>query len=83
MKFILNIQPRSETAFISVKFKDEEFYPMFRHQALTMKDFLSNIGGLMGLFAGISVLSIVEVFYFFSLRLLVELWRNFAKKLMP
>jgi Amiloride-sensitive sodium channel len=32
-------------------------------QSLTFFDFMSNVGGFMGLLAGISVLSIIEVFY--------------------
>jgi len=35
----------------------------------------SRIGGILGLFAGISALSVVEFLYFFNLRLVSDLWR--------
>ena len=36
---------------------------------MTLLDFISQIGGLLGLFMGFSVISFVEVFYWFSFRL--------------
>ncbi|XP_070505945.1 pickpocket protein 28-like [Chironomus tepperi] len=66
---------RSKDGEIHVKFKDNEFVYMQRVQQFTIFDFLSYIGGLLGLFAGISVLSIFEIFYFFTLRLICEFLR--------
>lgn len=40
-----------------------------------MSEFISSCGGLLGLFMGISVLSIIELFYFFTLRLCCK-WRK-------
>lgn len=37
---------------------------------------LANVGGLLGLFSGISFLSFLEIFYFATLRL----WGNVQKK---
>jgi acid-sensing ion channel, other len=59
------------------RFKDTEFFPLYRYQQFALKDFLSFAGGLLGLFAGISVLSLIELFYFFTVRLLVDIWRTF------
>jgi Amiloride-sensitive sodium channel len=53
---------------ITFKFKDTTFLPMTRYEEFGIRDFLCFIGGLLGLFAGISVLSLVELFYFFTLR---------------
>jgi len=58
---------------IRIKFKDNEFISMHRVRQFTIFDFLSYIGGLLGLFAGISVLSLFEIFYFFTLRLICEI----------
>lgn len=58
---------------ITFKYKENEFYPMRRYQQLTLESFISNVGGMMGLLAGASVLSLIEFVYFFTLRLLVEL----------
>jgi len=35
-------------------------------------DFIANVGGLLGLFLGVSILSIVEIIYFISFRQLNE-----------
>ena len=40
-----------------------------REARMTLLDFISQIGGLLGLFMGFSVISFVEVFYWFSFRL--------------
>ncbi|CAO1407576.1 unnamed protein product [Diamesa tonsa] len=56
-------------ASLKVFFKDNEFVPLKRFQLYGTVDFLANCGGLLGLFVGVSVLSIVEVFYYFILRL--------------
>ncbi|KAG5682311.1 hypothetical protein PVAND_011670 [Polypedilum vanderplanki] len=56
-------------ATLKVFFKDNEFVPLKRFQLYGTVDFLANCGGLLGLFVGVSVLSIVEIFYYFILRL--------------
>lgn len=63
------------TSEFNIKYKESEVYPLIRYQQFKSKDFLSCVGGLLGLFAGISVLSIIELFYFFSLRPLMDIYR--------
>lgn len=46
-----------------VNFASDFFQPFIMVQSLTFPDFLSNLGGILGLVAGISVMSIVEIFY--------------------
>ncbi|XP_070509998.1 pickpocket protein 11-like [Chironomus tepperi] len=58
---------------ISLMWKDAEYYAQIRYQQFKLVDFLSYVGGILGLFAGISVLSIVEFFYYFTLRLFSNL----------
>lgn len=58
---------------LSFQFEGEDFYPLRRTRQFTFVDFLSNVGGLLGLFAGISVLSLFECFYFFTSRVLTNL----------
>lgn len=65
----------SETT-ISFKFKDKEFYPLIRYRQLSFENFMSNAGGLMSLLAGASLLSIIEFFYFATLRLVTNFWRT-------
>lgn len=55
---------------ISFRFQDNEINPRKRYQPWTFLEFLAQSGGLMGLFAGISALSVIEIFYFLTLRLL-------------
>jgi hypothetical protein len=79
----LFISSLSNETTLRFKFKDNhednEFFPILRYQQFTMKDFLSFAGALLGLFAGISVLSLIELFYFFTIRLIVDVWRYFRK----
>lgn len=46
-------------------FEKDHFIPLNMVEVLTSSDFLSNIGGIMGLIAGMSVISIIEFFYHF------------------
>ena len=48
---------------------------------MTLLDFISQIGGLLGLFMGFSVISFVEVFYWFSFRLVRTRSDQYDKKL--
>lgn len=63
---------------IRIKFKDNEFTPMKRFQQFTTVDFLAQSAGLLGLYTGFSVLSLVELFYLFSLRAMIDQIRRFA-----
>jgi acid-sensing ion channel, other len=67
------IENKHEASF-EFKFKDVDIVPLKRYQLFTFSEFLAQAGGMMGLFAGISVLSIVEIFYFLSLRWMMDFW---------
>lgn len=58
-----------EMATISVRMDMDEIVLYRRYQQFTFSDVVSYVGGLLGLFAGISMLSLVEIFYFFTIRL--------------
>lgn len=62
---------------VSFTFKDNTFVPMIRYERFGMKDYFCYIGGLLGLFAGISVLSIIEIFYFFAVRAVSDFLRRY------
>lgn len=59
-----------------ISFKEEDFIIVVRSETNTMSDFISSCGGLFGLFMGASVLSIVEMVYYFTLRLYFKLKRR-------
>ncbi|XP_066259647.1 pickpocket protein 28-like [Euwallacea similis] len=50
-------------------FKTSQFVTSKRHELYGPTDFLANFGGLLGLFTGLSALSIIEIIYFLSIRL--------------
>ncbi|XP_031352521.1 pickpocket protein 28-like isoform X2 [Photinus pyralis] len=62
-------------ARLSIFFKDMQFLASERNELYGFVDFLSSIGGLLGLFIGISITSFIEVIYFCTLRL----WCNLKK----
>ena len=68
-----------ENVFVTINWKDSEYYAIIRSQQLRLVDFFSYLSGIWGLFAGISVLSIVEIFYFLTLRLVNDLIRFFKQ----
>lgn len=69
----------SKDAILKVMFKDPQFVPYRRFRQFTFIDFLSYVGGLLGLFAGISVLSFFEIFYFFIPRFFTDIFKKFNK----
>lgn len=66
-KSTMELQQRFSRIFIA--FKDEQFFSSRRGEVYTLIDFIANCGGILGLFMGVSILSIVEIFYFSTLRI--------------
>lgn len=54
-------------------FKEDQFISLRRGELFGKTDFVANCGGLLGLFMGVSILSIVEIVYFCTIRLLYRL----------
>jgi acid-sensing ion channel, other len=65
---------------LEFKIKDINVVPLRRYHTFTFSDFLAQSGGILGLIAGISILSIVELSYFLSLRWIVNCWRWLKRK---
>jgi amiloride-sensitive sodium channel len=61
---------------ITIRMNTDDMILYRRYQQFTSSDVISYVGGLLGLFAGISMLSIVEFVYFFTLRLFVNVARH-------
>lgn len=58
----------------SIYFAEDEFLVFKRSPSFGTVSLLSNIGGLLGLFLGMSILSLVEIFYFFVIRFINNMW---------
>jgi acid-sensing ion channel, other len=76
-KFKTENGSKEERASMSVYFADDEFIVMKRYASFGTVTLLSNVGGLLGLFLGASVMSFIEIFYFFVIRLVNNLWWKF------
>lgn len=70
MKFSFD---RVRFARLSIFFKEAQFITSKRSELYGPTEFLANCGGLLGLFMGVSLLSIVEIVYFCTLRLICNL----------
>lgn len=56
-------------AVLRIFFKETQFITSKRSELYGLTDFIANCGGLLGLFIGVSTLSIVEIFYYLTIRL--------------
>jgi hypothetical protein len=57
-------------ATIDILFKTSSFFPFMVRQQLTIIDFISYCGGSLGLFLGFSAVSLLEIVYYFTLRII-------------
>lgn len=71
---ILSMRP----SVVTIYFRIYEINTVMRTEVYTVANFLAICGGLLGLFLGVSVLSIIEFFYFSTLRLYLTLrqWKT-------
>jgi uncharacterized membrane protein len=53
---------------ISIFLKHDDFIYSKRSELYSATEFIANFGGILGLFLGVSILSIVEVIYFIAFR---------------
>ncbi|XP_070504562.1 uncharacterized protein [Chironomus tepperi] len=61
---------------ITIQINTDDIILYRRYQQFTASDVVSYVGGLLGLFAGISMLSVVEIIYFFVIRVVVDIFRQ-------
>lgn len=62
-----------------VLFKENFVFPTLRTSKYQLVEFVSSIGGILGLFVGCSLLSVIEFFYYFGIHLVLN-QINKAKK---
>jgi len=75
IKYYTKHETKGNETIINVRMNMDDIILYRRYQQFTLSDVISYVGGLLGLFAGISMLSIVEFIYFFTIRVGVNLWR--------
>lgn len=74
----------SHMSTIDIGFEEVFFFPNQKDFAFTLSAFLGNIGGIMGLLAGVSVLSLVETFHHFLSPCVRRFFKSFkATKVYP
>ncbi|KAK4874758.1 hypothetical protein RN001_014118 [Aquatica leii] len=61
---------------IQIFFKDLQFISSERNELYGLMDFLSSCGGLLGLFIGFSFISLIELMYFLTIRVICN-YKNF------
>lgn len=68
----------------TVLFKEPNFFPLIVRKQFSKFDYLSYLGGLLGLLFGISLLSLVETIYYSSLHVFVAYQaKKKTKKIHP
>ena len=77
VKYFYKFASYGDKVEINVRLNSEDAVLFRRYQQFTFSDVVSYVGGLLGLLAGISMLSILEFFYFFIIRALVDIYRSF------
>ncbi|XP_063706288.1 pickpocket protein 28-like [Culicoides brevitarsis] len=68
-----------EMTKLYVTFKDSEFFALKRSELYGLTDFVANCGGLLGLFMGVSLLSLVEIIYFLTVRFFMGIFNRHKK----
>lgn len=79
LMFSVRFFHRIQASVLSVYFASHDVTTLQRTESLTFLNFLGTCGGLLGLFLGVSVLSIIEFIYFLTLRLFWTFWRSRSK----
>nr|XP_023021680.1 uncharacterized protein LOC111510056 [Leptinotarsa decemlineata] len=64
---------RLASSQLVIYFKSNRFIPYMRNELYGHLDFLANIGGLLGLFVGFSIVSLIEIIYFLSVRIICNM----------
>ncbi|XP_058451931.1 pickpocket protein 28 [Malaya genurostris] len=76
-----NSYARKNIALVYIFFSETYFRSLIKGELVGFTDFLSNVGGLLGLFMGFSLISLAEVIYFITLRPLFANRREAEKQL--
>lgn len=56
-----------------IYFRKNQYVTTDRTELFGITDFFANFGGLLGLFIGFSLLSLIELFYYLTIRILCNI----------
>lgn len=56
-----------QSSVIFTTYDDENFYGFVKRRIFDFEELLASLGGFMGLIGGLSVISVIEIFYFIFL----------------
>ncbi|XP_015833908.2 pickpocket protein 28-like [Tribolium castaneum] len=80
----IGMEPFNDTyiSSLTIYFKSNDFITSVRNELYGPMDFVANFGGLLGLFTGFSILSLMEIIYFLTVRIFCNkiLYRKWAGK---
>lgn len=76
LMYIFRVWHRMQASSVKIFFRDHEVVTLKREEKYTYTDFLAVCGGLLGLFLGVSVLSIIEFIYYATLRLYLTIQQS-------
>lgn len=62
---------------VTVRFSSSDFLPKRRQESYSDFEVLSAIGGTLGLFLGASVISVIEIVFYFSFKILKAVFTIF------
>ena len=68
---------------VYVRFIENLYSQFIRRKQFNEVDFLSFVGGLLGLFAGFSALSFIELIYWFLIRIALKFIKRKSTKVFP
>lgn len=71
-----NLFERPLTVDVEVKFKENQVFPLIWKESFDILFFLSNVGGIFGLLLGSSIMTFIELIYFFTLRVVFRNWKK-------
>lgn len=83
MKYFANYNcSSSRPSRLAIYFRSTDVVVMKSAEKYNFTNFLSNCGGLLGLFLGVSLLSMIEFIYFFTLRLYWTIRRSTSENVV-
>ena len=70
------LQDVSQNIGFQLLYKGNELNQLIRKKQFNLVDFMSFVGGILGLFAGFSALSFVELIYWFTIRVFITSYKK-------